>query len=1285
MIPAHRRASVLAGRQIQYRHAASVKRTSQDGRRSGVPLTHLSDARCDRHYATSSSSLPESHRNQDASDNVVVPKRGEEHLEEASAQPQRQSQGQSLTGAAKLFADALAEESLDHSSSSTSGSSSREYLKLTQGPIWTGDESQSDAVLRMLVDAHKPLRSEGGIKHNASEEKIKGIIKNITGAGNFEPRLGRYIPLATAQQAGLDSSQKKNGEGEGEAKAKELGEIGAANPHRTTIPPHLHRPWHSTYTGSSRTMQDEVPQIKYGTFIKSRKGGEELTNLLELNINLPKGAPIDGKTRSKIREARKSGRMVRRLDNAREGALDYKLGLGNEESHYVQVGVDGEAEEGEGDEGDTFRGNRQIRGASVLGAQKGGASGLRAWGGLVEDRIQRAKEAGFFKVTNGKGKPIPRDPEASNPHLETGELLMNRIVKRQGALPPWIELQHSLDATMSAFRSTLLTTYTTHLVRNVISSNALSPLPPLHSIPSQDDAWEARELKFHQENVKQINDLVRRMNAQAPSPARRNLITLESELSRLRGDVLKNEVWNEIKRRAEEAAKIPQRSTSSLPPFIFDNEGWNALKSATKRSFGTIAAPVTAVIGKGRVGGTSVPSRGGSPMSSDGAGGRFSGSSSSAGNPKPLRLAVMAGVGLGAIVYFSRRPVHNDSAVELELIPLIQQVEPEPEVTGIVASSPSEPPLTPLREIRLYIFEPLATFFRFLHLAFLFGPVILTTPMLLIGKPERRRRTGKPIKEEEENWGAIWWYSFLVRQMERAGPSFIKLGQWAASRADLFPASLCEKMSKLHSNGKPHSIHHTRRVMEKAFGMKFDDIFEEFGAEPIGCGAIAQVYKATLKPSVFHGGAASSTRETQGSGSEQPVNTAVAIKVLHPRVRKTIRRDIAIMSVFANILNTLPGMEWISLPEEVQVFGQMMNSQLDLRVEASNLERFERNFQKRGRRVTFPSPIKLGKNELGEEREGTQDVLIEEFEDALPLKWFLLNGGGPYDDKIANIGLDAFLEMLLLDNWTHGDLHPGNIMVRFYKPTTTDYIGPLLNRFSKHPQTPPSHGPPSESVTTAELVHSLSSIAEDHDAWHARLDELNAQGYEPQLIFIDAGLVTSLDGTNRRNFLDLFQAVAEFDGYKAGKLMVERCRTPEHAIDEETFALKMQHIVLSVKSKTFSLAKIKIADILTEVLTAIRTHHVKLEGDFINTVLSILLLEGIGRQLDPDMDLFKSALPILRQLGRQMGTKEAISHTPKGNLLAMVKLWVWVEARQVVGEASAIDQWIKYDRLFPAI
>ena len=70
-----------------------------------------------------------------------------------------------------------------------------------------------------------------------------------------------------------------------------------------------------------------------------------------------------------------------------------------------------------------------------------------------------------------------------------------------------------------------------------------------------------------------------------------------------------------------------------------------------------------------------------------------------------------------------------------------------------------------------YIYEPLATGLRFLHLVVIFVPVILTTPMMLIGSRNRGR--------DNERSGTLWWYSFLVYAMELAGPAFIKVGSLA--------------------------------------------------------------------------------------------------------------------------------------------------------------------------------------------------------------------------------------------------------------------------------------------------------------------------------------------------------------------------------------------------------------------------------------------------------------------------------------------------------------------------
>ena len=214
--------------------------------------------------------------------------------------------GPSSIGSAKLFADALHEETT---------TSTRDHLRHTQGPIWEGEESTHDAVLRMLVDSHKPLRTGQGVKHDSAVEKMRQWMKEM---------------------------KRTN------------------TPHRTTIPPHLHRPWHATYTGSSHNQ--EPPRVKYGS-IQKRKVDASVS-LLEL----------PSKSRAKVRAQRRVEKIVGRVEKAKEGALDYKLGLQGEE--LVE---------------DTFTGKHQLRGRSALGAQQGGASGLRAWAGLVEDRIQRAR------------------------------------------------------------------------------------------------------------------------------------------------------------------------------------------------------------------------------------------------------------------------------------------------------------------------------------------------------------------------------------------------------------------------------------------------------------------------------------------------------------------------------------------------------------------------------------------------------------------------------------------------------------------------------------------------------------------------------------------------------------------------------------------------------------------------------------------------------------------------------------------------------------------------------
>lgn len=471
-------------------------------------------------------------------------------------------------------------------------------------------------------------------------------------------------------------------------------------------------------------------------------------------------------------------------------------------------------------------------------------------------------------------------------------------------------------------------------------------------------------------------------------------------------------------------------------------------------------------------------------------------------------------------------------------------------------------------------------------------------------------------------------------------------------------------MSKLHADAPAHSLHATKRIVRNAFGGRdFKDIFEEFDERPLGVGAIAQVYKAKLRPNLasqtdvdirevpkdLRQSVRKNVETVLKSTPKRFPSSYVAVKVQHPGIERIVRRDLRIMWFFASVLNAIPTMEWLSLPDEVEQFGEMMKLQLDLRIEAANLSTFRKNFKDRTT-AWFPYPY----TEFT-----TRNVLIEEFAHGIPLADFMANGGGVFQQDIASEGLDAFLRMLLLDNFVHADLHPGNIMVRFYEADRPNL------RLRRAPHADPAARQPAD--VTEQVLSRLRPYRNHKKLWEAELAKIDAEGFRPQLVFIDTGLVTELNATNRRNFLDLFRAVAEFDGYKAGHLMCERCRQPDAVLDKEVFALKMQHLVLGVKSRTLALGNVKIGDILQQVLAMVRQHHVRLEGDFVNVVISILLLEGIGRSLNPDVDLLSSSLPILRQLSAQSG-KDMV----KEGDFSMLMVWLGLETRRFM-QASVED------------
>ncbi len=113
----------------------------------------------------------------------------------------------------------------------------------------------------------------------------------------------------------------------------------------------------------------------------------------------------------------------------------------------------------------------------------------------------------------------------------------------------------------------------------------------------------------------------------------------------------------------------------------------------------------------------------------------------------------------------------------------------------------------------------------------LFGPLFVAgLPLYLAGWLKQERLFG--------------WLKWVLRM---AGGSFIKLGQWAATRPDILPPSLCSQLETLQSAAPSHGPEWNEQVIRKCFGMGIGEMFSYFDQVPIGSGTIAQVHRARLK------------------------------------------------------------------------------------------------------------------------------------------------------------------------------------------------------------------------------------------------------------------------------------------------------------------------------------------------------------------------------------------------------------------------------------------------------
>jgi aarF domain-containing kinase len=433
-------------------------------------------------------------------------------------------------------------------------------------------------------------------------------------------------------------------------------------------------------------------------------------------------------------------------------------------------------------------------------------------------------------------------------------------------------------------------------------------------------------------------------------------------------------------------------------------------------------------------------------------------------------------------------------------------------------------------------------------------------------------------------------WDYFRSSVTTLGPAFVKLFQWVATRRDIFPPNVCDRLAVLHDRGIAHDWKHTDQALRDAFG---DYRAKGLHVEEdviIGTGSAAQVYRGTL--------------DVPDPVTGDIISKPVAIKVLHPRLDYLVARDLWLVQTIANIMHALPveRIRMLNLPRATDNFGSILQRQADLRVEASNLVRFRSNFfgnstndEQEGSLIFFPQPMNGWISST---------VLVEDLvHDAKPISEYLKDSseeGQVIRKELAGPMLRAFLKMIFLDNFVHCDLHAGNVLVQ----TRT------IQRKSMKPW---------------DFLFKTSNDGE--------------QTFR-QIVFLDAGIATSLSPSDQRNLIDLFRAVILNEGNQAGRLMVERarherCSQVPGGVD--AFANGIEQLVAEFhdrRNQGLNLGAVRIGSLLSRVLDLCRIHGVEIDPAMASIVISTLVLEGLGRSLAPSLNLIDFALPFVLGRGR---------------------------------------------------
>lgn len=411
--------------------------------------------------------------------------------------------------------------------------------------------------------------------------------------------------------------------------------------------------------------------------------------------------------------------------------------------------------------------------------------------------------------------------------------------------------------------------------------------------------------------------------------------------------------------------------------------------------------------------------------------------------------------------------------------------------------------------------------------------IILTIPLLRKVRPLRWLLPWNWFSRQDSSDHAIR----LRRFLEDAGPIYIKLGQALSTRSDLLPADVIKQLSQLQDNVPPFPGEQAQALIEKTYHQPIDQLFDDFDAEPLASASIAQVHTAKLK-----------------SGE------SVVIKVLRPKIEKTIKADLAVMYTIARLAEKYhTDAKRLRLTEVIREYERTINDELDLLNEAANAAQIKRNF-------ADSEIIQVPEIYWDYVR---RDVMVMERMYGIPVSNIdEMRAAGVDMELLAKRGVEIFFKQVFRDSFFHADMHPGNIFVDIKNPADPTYVA------------------------------------------------------------LDFGIVGSLSPEDQSYLAENLLAFFNQDYRRVAELHVE-----SGWVASSTRINEFESTIRAVCEPVFNkpISEISFGHFLLTLFNTARRYDMVVQPQLVLLQKTLLHVEGLGRLVYPELDLWDTGKPILEQ------------------------------------------------------